>query len=111
MVTLKWNGEKVKGWVEEELEKKLDEIRFGMEKDIKNSFVAPPSVRGGPPAVRTGRMKSGTTTDRKGLVVRIGNIVRPYPLILETSAKLDRKWLKPVWMKWLPKIKKMLRIN
>lgn len=108
---LRWKGEKAKSWVEEKIGEKLDKIRFGMEADIKNSFVTPPSSKGGPPAVQTGRMKSGVTTEREGLVIRVGNTVKPYPLILETSEKLDRKWLKPVWMKWLPKIKKMLRIR
>lgn len=108
---LVWSGKHAKDWVEKKIGEKLDKIRFGMTKDIKNSFVTPPSKKGGPPAVQTGRMKSGTTSEREGLVIRVGNTVKPYPLILEISEKLDRKWLKPVWMKWLPKIKKMLRIR
>lgn len=108
---LTWNGKRAKGWVEKRFGEKLDKIRFGMAADIKNSFGISPSSPGEPPGVKTGRMKSGTTSERQGLVIRVGNIVKPYPLILETSAKLDRKWLKPVWMKWLPKIKKMLRVK
>lgn len=115
---LQWNKEKVMRILEAKWGKKLDDIRFGMEADIKNSFGPRGSSPGDPPGVDKGGLKSSIQTERKGLVIRVGSTLKAmfgltYALFLEIGTRNMKKrpYLKPVWMDWLPKIKRMLRIR
>lgn len=115
---LDWHGEKVLRALDAKWGKSLDDIGFSMEDEIKNSFGPKGSSPGSPPGVDHGRLKSSITTEREGLVMRIGSTLKAmfgktYALYLEigTTRMEARPYLKPVWLRWLPKIKEKLKIR
>lgn len=130
-----WRGEQFKKKLNARYIKVLDITRIQMERDIKSSFGssgvsgatkgqrrANRSKPGEPPHVDTGRLLNSITSERKGLMAKIGSTIKPapgqqasYPLILElglsASLRGERPFLRPALKKAVVKFRRKLKFR
>lgn len=123
--TIRWHGKQVQGKVFAHLERVLDWGRIKIEAETKK-LIGKRAGKGShskpnqPPFRQTGRLINSITSERKGLVARIGSTLKPeggqkhsYALYLElgTSKMTKRPYLKPALHKWIGKIRQKLKMR